>query len=110
MKTAPLCDFCREPVDLARLFIYEVESLNFEENPAVLEWIRNHPAYLGEPLRLCKKCHESVSKGKEELQAWENELAHGSRQSEAIINFGCLALLGLVTLLLIGLLVRQLLD
>jgi hypothetical protein len=66
MKT--YCDFCRRELEGKREFIYQMESLNFVDDEALLEAIRNVPAYHGEPLRICGTCNDSVQKNNVELQ------------------------------------------
>lgn len=54
------CQFCGEELDLGREFVYQLESLDFEDDDARLEFIRQAALYYGEPLRTCKKCQQNL--------------------------------------------------
>jgi len=56
------CNFCGASLESSREFIYQFESLQYDER--VLKWIRQMPGYRGEPLRLCKKCSDGIEENK----------------------------------------------
>jgi predicted nucleic acid-binding Zn ribbon protein len=65
------CNFCGGALESSREFIYHFESLQYDER--FLEWVRQMPGYRGEPLRVCKKCSESIE---ENTRAREEEAAN----------------------------------
>lgn len=63
------CDYCEAELEPSREFIYEMDSQNFVDDEEWLEAIRSVPAYHGEPLRVCKKCYESIQRNKTEMNS-----------------------------------------
>jgi predicted nucleic acid-binding Zn ribbon protein len=60
------CNFCGAALESSREFIYQFESLQYDER--ALEWVRQMPGYRGEPLRLCKNCSDSIEENKRALE------------------------------------------
>src|SRR3954465_7023597 len=92
------CAFCRGVLEPSREFIYQFESLKFCENERVLELIRRMPRYRGEPLRICKKCKDSIEMNQRqlELEIAEQKLQR-LRQNRIYVAGGIL--IGLVVVL-----------
>jgi hypothetical protein len=82
------CDFCGADLDLGREFVYQVESIEFESNPMVLEVIRRLPDYYGEPLRFCRKCHDSVDCNRRDQDDEEQLRAPIDRASDRLLRWG----------------------
>jgi hypothetical protein len=103
MNAGSYCDFCQVQLDLCREFVYQLETEQFSENPMILAYIREHPRYLGEPLRICKQCHASLERNKREqadewrAQEWESKVARTLVLLSilvALVIAGSLALVG----------------
>jgi hypothetical protein len=92
VKEKTYCSHCGAELDLGQEFIYQVESMQFVDDPILLELIRRLPDYHGEPLRLCKECRDSIA-------ASQIEIADAEREAERIqkrARWMCLATLLLV--------------
>ena len=49
--------------------MYQVESVRFEKDPILLDWIRSRPKYhMGEPLQLCGQCRAGIEKNRSEIE------------------------------------------
>jgi hypothetical protein len=51
---------CRTELAAVHEFVYQVESLDFLDDPVALEILRRLPTNHGEPLRLCGDCRGSI--------------------------------------------------
>ena len=100
MREQTCCDFCGEKLELSREFIYQMESLDFMDDDGRLEAIRRSPDYHGEPLRLCKACHQGVEENRLDKRSEEEALERKHRRAMAIMKVGVLVFAGLLAALL----------
>jgi hypothetical protein len=82
MSDYTTCNFCGAEINAGREFIYQLESLQFCDDEAVLEWIRNSSTYQGEPLRLCRKCNDGVAKNIADTREEELHIALQTRWTQ----------------------------
>jgi hypothetical protein len=104
------CNFCGTKLDLGREFVYQVESLQFEENEFVLETIRRLPYYCGEPLRFCKACHASFTANQREIADEQKTAEVMGRAAWKFVRVGLWVPLGLAAAFGITAIVRAFLQ
>ncbi|WP_425615206.1 hypothetical protein NA78x_005106 [Anatilimnocola sp. NA78] len=94
MGDEQLCHYCGDPLDAGRQFAYEFESIKFVDDEETLEAMRSSPDYYGEPLRLCKVCHDSIAKNQQDL---DEEVLRAERDRRFFqILWGTLAMIAAV--------------
>jgi hypothetical protein len=61
------CQYCGDPLDAGSEFSFLVEAQIFNEEVAPLELVQRSPHYHGEPLRVCKRCRDSIEQNRLDL-------------------------------------------
>ena len=67
-----------------------MEIEDFAGNEELMEYLENSPDYhVGEPLRLCKACHASVVRNRDEISEEAQAIERDRWRFQMALRFGC---------------------